>query len=85
MHQRVVLLGITRPMNMCAVFGRILFELLEVLVQVRERVFFDLGSELAKIGPFWYIGNGLVAILAHPPDQSIVSGLVLLEIDKSRG
>ena len=48
------------------------------MLQVRERMFFDLGSELAQIGPFWYTGNRLVAILAHPPDQSIVSGLVLL-------
>jgi hypothetical protein len=72
-------------MNMRAVLGRIPLELLEVLVEVRERVLFDLGSALAKIGPFWYIGDRLVAILAHPPDQSIVSGLVLFEIDKSRG
>ena len=82
---RVVLLGIARPMDVGAELGRVLLELFEVLVQVRERVFLDLRRQLAEVVPLGHAGDRLVAILAHPPDEAVVGGLVHFQGDEPRG
>src|SRR5262249_41302329 len=65
--------------------GRVGLELLEIPVQVREGVFLDLRGQLAQVLPIGHAGDRLVAVLAHPPDEAVVGGLVQLEGDELRG
>src|SRR5262249_41093416 len=58
---------------------------LEVVIQVRERVLLDLRGQLAQPLPLGDAGDRLVAVLAHPPDQAVVGGLVHLKSDETRG
>ena len=82
---RVVLLGVAGPVDVRAELGRVGLELFEVLVQVRERVLLDLRCQLAEFLPLRHAGDGLVAVLAHPPDEAVVGGLMLLQRDEARG
>src|SRR5262249_7136260 len=81
---RVVLLGVAGPVDVGPEPGRVGLELLEVPVQVRERVLLDLRGQLAQLLPLRHAGDRLVAVLAHPPDQAVVGGLVQLEGDEPR-
>ena len=82
---RVVLLGVAGPVDVGAELGRVGLELFEVVVQVRERVFLDLRGQLAEFLPLRHAGDRLVAVLAHPPDEAVVGGLVHLQGDEPRG
>ena len=84
-NHRVVLLGVAGPVDVRAELGRVGLELFEVPVQVRERVLLDLRGQLAELLPLWHARDRLVAVLAHPPHEAVMGGLVLLQRDEAGG
>ena len=76
---RVVLLGVPGPVDVRAELRRVGLELFEIPVQVRERVLLDLRGQLTQLLPLRHAGDRHVAIMAHPPDEAVVGGLVHLE------
>ena len=82
---RVVLLGVPGPVDVRAELRRVGLELFEVPVQVRERVLLDLRGQLAQLLPLRNAGDRHVAVVAHPPDEAVVSGLVRLVGDEPGG
>src|SRR5580704_6082294 len=72
-------------MHVGAEAGRFGLELLEILVQVRECVLFDLRGQFAEFLPLRDSSDRLVAMLTHAPHQAVVSRLVNLERDEACG
>src|SRR5262249_51242353 len=85
MDRRVVLVGVAGPVDARAELGRVGLELLEVVVQRRERVLLDLRGQLAQCLPLGHAGDRPVAVLTHAPDEAVVGGLVHLQGDEARG
>ena len=76
-NNAVVLCGVARPMHMDAVRARIGFELIKVLVEMRERVFLDGGSERPEFFPFGNAMHLAIALLPQIPKSLVMHLLVL--------
>ena len=81
----VMLGGVARPMHMDAVRPRIGLELLEIFVEMRERVFLDGGGKRAKLLPFGNAMHFAVALLAQIPEPLVMHFLVFGGGNEARG
>jgi hypothetical protein len=72
----VVFGPISRPVNVSAALGCIAFELLQILIQVSERMFFDFGGELTKFLPFRDGSCPKVSMLPERPQDPVMYRLV---------
>ena len=78
-HDLVVLGRIARPVHDHAVGGGVALELLEVVGEVRERVFLHAGGERAQRFPLGHLLALVVALLPQVPQALVV------ELDVVRG
>ena len=85
MDDPVVLGGVARPMHMDAVGARIGLELVEILVEMGERVLLDRRSERAQLLPFRNAVHLAVALLPQVPEPLVMHLLVLGRGDEARG
>ena len=67
-----MLFGVSCPVHVDAVGFRVGYELLQVPVQILERMQFYLGCEFAHLLPFGYGGGDLVATHARLPQTAVV-------------
>ena len=81
----VVLGGVARPMHVDAVRSRIGLELVEILVEMGERVLLDRRSERPKLLPFGNAVHLAVALLPQVPEPLVMHLLVLGSGDEARG
>ena len=77
MDDPVVLGGVARPMHMHAVRARVGLELIEVLVEMGERVLLDGGGERAKLFPLGNAMHFAIALLPQIPEPLVMHLLVL--------
>ena len=76
----IVFVGILSPMHMDAILESVLFKLLQIVGQVRLRMFLDLAGRLAQVFPLWQSLCHAVAFLPHPKEGLIVAchyGIIL--------
>ena len=85
MDDPVVLGGVARPMHVDAVRARIRLELLQILVEMGERVLLDRRSERAQLLPFGNAVHLAVALLPQIPQSLVMHLLVLGRGDEARG
>src|SRR6478672_10329551 len=85
MHNPVMLGGVACPMHMDSVRSRIHLELVEIFVEMGERVLLDRRSERAKLLPFWNAVHLAVTLLSQIPESLVVHLLVLGGGDEARG
>src|SRR5258705_7271785 len=84
-YDLVMLGGVARPMHVDPVRSRIGLELVEVLVEMGERVLLDRRSERAKLLPFGNAVHLSVALLSQIPEPLVMHLLVLSGSDEARG
>src|SRR5712664_444765 len=84
-HDLVMLGGVACPMHVDSVRSRIGFELVEILVEMSERVLLDRRSERPKLLPFWNAVHLAVALLPQIPEPLVMHLLVLGSGDEARG
>jgi hypothetical protein len=82
MYDFVMFGRISRPMNLSATLGCVPFELFQILIQVSERVFLDLGGEFTKVLPFRDGRCLMVPMLPKRPQNPIVYRLVDIVLKK---
>ena len=85
MDDAVVLGGVARPMHVDAVRARIRLELLEILVEMGERVLLDRRGERAQLLPFGNAVHLAVALLPQIPEPLVMHLLVLGRGNEARG
>src|SRR5882672_791909 len=82
----LVMLGrVACPMHMDPVRSRVGLKLVEVLVEMGERVLLDCRSEGAKLLPFGNAVHLSVALLSQIPEPLVMHLLVLSGSDEARG
>ncbi len=79
-NDRIVLVCIGRPMDRRAEAGCISFELLEVTIEIGNRVRFDRGRQFAEILP---LGNGLPPVCPVCCGQTTRPGRASATVDHS--
>src|SRR5258705_3066282 len=84
-HNLVMFGGVAYPMHVNPVRSRIGFELVEILVEMGERVLFDRRSERPKLLPFGNAVHLAVALLSQIPEPLVMHLLVLGSGDEARG
>src|ERR1700692_2280852 len=84
-HNLVMLGGVACPMHVDPVRSRIGLELVEILIQMGERVLLDRRSERPKLFPFWNAVHLTVALLSQIPEPLVMHLLVLGSGDEARG
>src|ERR1700680_1957048 len=84
-HNLVMLGGVACPMHMDSVRSRIGLELVEILVEMGERVLLDRRSERPKLLPFGNAVHLAVALLSQIPEPLVMHLLVLGGGDEARG
>ena len=84
-HDLVVLGGVACPMHVDSVRSRIGLELVEILVEMGERVLLDRRSERPKLLPFGNAVHLAVALLPQIPEPLVMHLLVLGSGDEARG
>src|SRR3981081_4060539 len=84
-HDLVMLGGVACPMHVDPVRSRIGLELVEILVEMGERVLLDCRSEGAKLLPFGNAVHLSVALLSQIPEPLVMHLLVLGSGDEARG
>src|SRR5260221_13664074 len=77
--------GVACPMHMDPVRSRICLELVEILVEMGERVLLDRRSERPKLLPFWNAVHLAVTLLSQVPESLVMHLLVLGGGDEARG
>ena len=85
MDDAVVLGGVARPMHVDAVRPRIGLELLQIFVEMGERVLLDRRGERAQFLPFGDAVHLAVALLPQIPKPLVVHLFVLGRGDEARG
>ena len=80
----VVLRGVARPMHVHAIRPRIRLELVEIFVEMGERVLLDRGGERAQLLPFGNAVHLAVALLPQIPEPLVMHFLVLGRGDEPR-
>src|SRR4030088_2147282 len=81
----VMLGGVACPMYVDPVRSRIGLELVEILIQMGERVLLDRRSERPKLLPFGNAVHLAVALLSQIPEPLVMHLLVLGSGDEARG
>ena len=81
----IVLGGVARPMHVNAVRARVIFELLQILVEMGQRVLLDRRGERAQFLPFGNAVHLAVALLPQIPETLVVHLLVLGRGNEARG
>ncbi len=81
-HDPIVLARVARPMHLNAVRARIRLELIEIRVQMRERMLLDGGGQVAQLLPLRNAVHLAVTLLAQVPEPLVVHLLVLGRGDK---
>src|SRR5258708_10338556 len=84
-HDLVMLGGVACPMHMDPVRSRIGLELVEILVEMGERVLLDRRSERPKLLPFWNAVHLAVTLLPQIPEPLVVHLLMLGSGDETLG
>src|ERR1700738_1704777 len=84
-HNLVMLGGVACPMHVNPVRSRIGLELVEILVEMSERVLLDRRSERPKLLPFGNAVHLAVALLPQIPEPLVMHLLVLGSGDEARG
>src|SRR5258708_27373876 len=84
-HNLVMLGGVACPMHVDSVRTRMGLELIEILVEMGERVVLDCRSEGAKLLPFGNAVHLPVALLSQIPEPLVMHLLVLGSGDDARG
>src|SRR5260370_34329390 len=84
-HNLVMLGGVARPMHVNPIRSRIGLELVEILVEMGERVLLDRRSERPKLLPFRNAVHLAVALLSQIPEPLVVHLLMLGSGDETRG
>jgi len=84
-HNLVMLGGVACPMHVDPIRSRIGLELVEILVEMGERVLLDRRSERPKLLPFGNAVHLAVALLSQIPEPLVVHLLVLGGGDEARG
>src|SRR5229473_535272 len=77
--------GVACPMHLNPIRSRIGLELVEILVEMGERVLLDRRSERPKLLPFGNVVHLAVALLSQIPEPLVVHLLVLGSGDEARG
>ncbi len=77
--------GVACPMHVDPVRSRICLELVEILVEMGERVLLDRRSERPKLLPFWNAVHLAVTLLSQVPESLVMHLLVLGGGDEARG
>jgi len=76
-HNLIVFVPVLCPVHMDAVCARILLELLEVLVQMRQGMLLDGGCQLAQFLPFRNGVHLAIALTAQVPKPLVMHFFVL--------
>src|SRR5467141_2834280 len=84
-HNLVMLGGVACPMHVDPVRSRIGLELVEILVEMGQRVLLDCRSEGAKLLPFGNAMHFSVALLPQIPEPLVMHLLVLGSGDEASG
>src|ERR1700730_8987676 len=84
-HDLVVLGTVACPMHVDPIRSRIGLELVEILIEMGERVFFDRRSERPKLLPFWNAVHLTVTLLPQVPEPLVMHFLVFGSGDEARG
>src|SRR5260370_8093818 len=84
-HNLVMLGGVACPMHVDSVRSRIGLELVEILVEMSERVLLDRRSERPKLLPFGNAVHLSVALLSQIPEPLVMHLLVFGSGDETRG
>src|SRR6266540_109325 len=80
----IVFRRVPRPMNFDAVFRCLALKFLQVIGKMRERVFFDCGSQIAQLFPLGYMMRLAITLLSKIPEPGVMKCFVLLTRDEPR-